>query len=458
MPPKPPVPPRFPPPRSPAPHVRSMSEVTPYVLEGGRPLSQSLLWRLQREYYQQEGSQAWAKGTVPYYITSNPWIANTYAKVAFGWLRDCFPALDLHHPVHIVELGCGSGRFGYLFLNRLLDLLSRSPLEAVKVRYVLTDFTESTLEPLRKHPLLLPMIEEGLIEIARFDATEETEIQTRHGVLSPKTSRNPLAVLANYVFDSLPQDAFATHDGQLFELCPTLMIPEAGRDPGDPGLLPDIHVFWEERPAALGYYGDPELDAILAEYAQGLEDTTILLPCAGLRCLQNLSRLSHGRFLLLSGDKGYSREELLLGRGEPEIETHGSLSMMVNYHALGRWFVHQGGEILHTSHFQSNLSVVACLLGTPGGAPLETRMAFDDAIERGGPDDFFDLRLSVQESSDAMSLGQLLSWIRFSGWDARIFENCFPALIKHLPSASGELRAELLCGRVRGLAALFPHR
>ena len=71
-------------------------------------------------------------GIVPHYITSNGWIADAYAKVVLGWLRDCtgtvrepssFAPLDLRHPVYIVELGCGSGRFGFHFFNRLLDLL-----------------------------------------------------------------------------------------------------------------------------------------------------------------------------------------------------------------------------------------------------------------------------------------------------------------------------------------------
>src|SRR5271156_144655 len=110
-----------------------------FVLEEGVRLSRSVLWTIQRNYFDQQGIRAWSEAVVPHYITSNPWIATAYAKVVFGWLRDCAaggttgagapsPPRPPGQPVYIVELGCGSGRFGYLFLNKLLNMLGRSVL------------------------------------------------------------------------------------------------------------------------------------------------------------------------------------------------------------------------------------------------------------------------------------------------------------------------------------------
>jgi hypothetical protein len=89
-----------------------MSDDGKRILQRGKRLSESLLWWLQRNFFKQRGPQAWAKGVVPYYITSNAWIADSYAKVVLGWLRDCAGTLDPDHPVTLLELGCGSGRFG----------------------------------------------------------------------------------------------------------------------------------------------------------------------------------------------------------------------------------------------------------------------------------------------------------------------------------------------------------
>lgn len=40
------------------------------VLESGSPLSRSMLWSLQRQFYEENGVDAWAKGIVPNYVTT----------------------------------------------------------------------------------------------------------------------------------------------------------------------------------------------------------------------------------------------------------------------------------------------------------------------------------------------------------------------------------------------------
>ncbi len=421
---------------------------TDTVLEQGKRLSESLLWKLQQNFYDSQGARAWASGVVPHYITGNGWIADSYAKVVLGWLRDCtaaatepgsFPPLDLRHPVTLLELGCGSGRFGFLVLGRLLDLLGRSALRHVRIRYVMSDFTDSILEPLRRHPALQPWIEQGILDFARFDATAPGE---NIGDIIGEV-RNPLIVIANYVFDSLPQDAFAVRGGRIFELLPVLTAPDEEEDLAEPTILQRLEVTWEERPVETSYYGDPELDAMLREYVERLQDSTLLMPLTVIRCLRRLAALADGRLLLLSGDKGYCREELIEGRGQPAVTTHGSLSMMVDYYALGRWFAGQGGELLVTSHLRTSLSVVAGLLGTPPGGTVETRLAFDDAMERRGPDDFFDLRGGFGAVYDDLTLEHLLAWVRMSGWDAHVLLGCWPALMKHAGSAAGIFRLEV---------------
>jgi hypothetical protein len=429
----------------------SPPEDAAHILERGRRLSESLLWKLQQNFYDSQGARAWASGVVPHYITGNGWIADSYAKVVLGWLRDCtaaasvasepgsFPPLDLRHPVTLLELGCGSGRFGFLVLGRLLDLLGRSALRHVRIRYVMSDFTDSILEPLRRHPALQPWIEQGILDFARFDATAPGE---NVGDIIGEV-RNPLIVIANYVFDSLPQDAFAVRGGRIFELLPVLTVPDEEEDLAEPTIIQRLEVTWEERPVETSYYGDPELDAMLREYVERLQDSTLLMPLTVIRCLRRLAALADGRLLLLSGDKGYCREELIEGRGQPAVTTHGSLSMMVDYYALGRWFAGQGGELLVTSHLRTSLSVVAGLLGTPPGGTVETRLAFDDAMERRGPDDFFDLRGGFGAVYDDLTLEHLLAWVRMSGWDAHVLLGCWPALMKHAGSAAGIFRLEI---------------
>src|SRR5215831_2375363 len=88
-----------------------------YPLESDFPLSTSMVWRLQRTFYSDQGVAAWSQSNVPQSVTTSPNIARAYARVALGFLRDLAPALDLSQPVYIVELGAGSGRFAYRFLK-----------------------------------------------------------------------------------------------------------------------------------------------------------------------------------------------------------------------------------------------------------------------------------------------------------------------------------------------------
>jgi hypothetical protein len=47
--------------------------------------------------------------------------------------------IDLAHPVHVVEMGSGHGKFGFLFVKQLEQLRAEFPtIAAVKIKYVMT--------------------------------------------------------------------------------------------------------------------------------------------------------------------------------------------------------------------------------------------------------------------------------------------------------------------------------
>jgi len=75
-----------------------------FPLEENQRLSRSLLWRLQRNYFEQQGIEAWRSGAVPHHITSSPFIADAYARVMMGFLRD-WSTLDCGQPVNISSSG-----------------------------------------------------------------------------------------------------------------------------------------------------------------------------------------------------------------------------------------------------------------------------------------------------------------------------------------------------------------
>lgn len=406
-----------------------------HILEENCRLSQSLLWKLQRRYFDRQGIRAWNEGVVPSYITSNPWIAEAYARVVLGLLHDSFGSAgdcaDSSEPVYVVELGCGSGRFGYLFLNALLGLLRDSSLKNLAIRYVYTDFTEYNLDILRSHPKLQPLIGAGVLDFACFDLESDRELRLSHGgeVLGRGSLKNPLVVLANYVFDGVRQDLFRISEGRLQEGLTRIASSHEEPDMEDPQMLERAALTYDYRPCEIDYYPDPAWNRILNSYCSAGEDSTFLFPCAALAGIQTLRQFS-GRMLLLSGDKGHTRREMLLSGAVPQAAVHGSFSFMVNYHAIGQYVAGQQGQFFHTSHLDSSLNIVACLFGGPGEDHLETRRAYQDNIENRGPDDFFSLKKVLEQNYKAFTLEQFVSYLRFSSWDHRIFIDCFPSLLE----------------------------
>lgn len=428
-------------------------------LEQKQRLSRSMLWKLQREFYEQTGVQAWNKEFVPRHVTSNPFIADAYAKVVCGFLRDCqaagwqsarpsFAPLDDSQPLYIVELGAGHGGFSYLFLKKFLKLYRNSLFKEIPVRYVMTDLAERNVESWPAHPRLQPFFEEGFLDVARFDAERDDELTLRRSgaTLSAGAVRNPVVLIANYVFDSIPQDAFAVEQGQLYE---SLITLSSNREAGEPVTfesLSDSEISYTSHPVGQTFYDDPDFDRILHDCQRRLPETAFLFPIASLRCVRNFQRLSGGRLLLLSGDKGYSRDEALLeGQGAPVIAVHakGCFSMMVDYQIIGEYFLSQGGLALNPTHSHESISVSAFLLGDPPGGYAETRLAYAAEVEEFGPDDMFTLLSGVEQYLDALSLEQLVALLRLSGWDYRIFWNCLPALQAHAPSLSEEQKNTL---------------
>lgn len=425
-------------------------------LEQTQRLSRSLLWRLQRQFFETHGVEAWRQEIVPHYVTSNPYLAHAYAKVVFGFLRDCaavarapentaFPALDLSQPIYIVELGAGSGRFAYHFLKKFTGFFRQSVLQDIPVQYVMTDFAQRTVTQWREHPSLKPFIEDGRLDFALFDAEHPGELALLHSgqTLAPGTVRNPLIVLANYFFDSIPQDSFTLEEGQLFENLISLSAPQPEPDLGAPNLLERLEIAYTLRPASVDYYADPDFNRILQAYQAQFADATFTFPCAALECLRHFNRLSGGRWLLLSGDKGYIQAEALCEQGEPELNLHGSFSLMVNYHALAQYTLNQGGAVLQTSHQHASLSISAFLLGRPPRDYPETRQAYTEGIAQGGPDDFFMLKKGLEPHYGMLTLPQLLAYLRLSGWDANIFLGACPAFLSQAASASEALRLDL---------------
>lgn len=438
-----------------------MTDASRFPLETPCRLSRSVLWRLQRRFFEHRGIAAWSEGVVPHHVTSNPGLARAYGQVVLGFVRDWHAAIDRSQPLYIVELGAGAGRLAFHFVRHFERLLDGSPFRGLPYCYVMTDFAEANLAAWRAHPRLAPWLEAGRLDIARFDAEHDTAIALERtgAMLAAGRVCNPVVVIANYVFDGLPLDGFSVEAGRLHEWQVRLCSTRPDSDLDDPSVLARARLSYDRRPVEPGgYYGDPALDRVLDELHARLSGASFTFPSASLVCLSRLADLAGGRLLVLSTDKGEVHEDGLRGRAGPNITLHGSFSIEVNYHAIARLVHHRGGEALVPAERPRSIATCAFVLGAPPAGYGETRQAYAEAIAARTPDDRFALEQSLEPVYDALTLDRWLAYLRFTGYDPKILGDALPFLTARVAAGPPEpaMRDELLRVLARTWDGYFP--
>ena len=406
----------------------------PRILERDVPFSQSIIWRLQGEFYANQGLKAWTEDLVPSYITSNPMIAEIYAAIVAGFLSDCLKQQKTPHaslspesPLRIVELGAGSGKFACLFLRKLTALLREREMDAQLVRYEMTDCGEKVLDAWRGNQYLREFSDQGILHFLVLRADEASLMD-----LGGKNQAGPLVVIANYVFDSLPQDAFAVSKGEITEMLLTTS--------GDGDAINSLALSFKNTPLPAHRYADPSWNRILEHYRNNIDEATILFPCVALQMLEQMARLNDGRMLVLVADKGFAYEdELTLSRGNPSLEFHSGncFSQQVNFDAIGKYFAARGGQALMPDKHFSSLSICGFLQGG-NNAFASTSAAYRSAQRQIGPDDLFTLLAWLNSHMEEMTVAQILAMLRLTRWDPTALLRVFPVLARQLGRAGAE--------------------
>lgn len=393
------------------------------VVEQAKRFSESMLWKLQREYFDKEGINAWVN-QVPFYITSNPFIAACYAQVVASFIRDW---VNKHpdaknHPFYLLELGTGSGRFSFYVIKKLKELLDSQNMSDIKICYVMSDFTKHNIKYYETHPALKPYLDEGIIDFAIYDMETDKPITLlrQNKRLGPDVLVNPLSVFANYIFDTVSHDSFAVHEGRLYELLVTLSTEENNIDGARPVDMEKVTVDHSVHEAKANYYNDPTLDSILAEYKTSLKETSFLIPTGAIRAIRLLKKLANDKLLIISTDKGYSTLESLDHLGHPSIAFHGSFSMMVNFHAIAHFMKNNGGDyFLQTSRKGIKTSVFTS--GFKLSDLPETAHSIKERIEEFSPSDYFTLHRRISDTFQDCDIDTLASHMALAMWDPHIY-------------------------------------
>lgn len=431
------------------------------AVEDGVRLSESALWALQRAFFARQDPGAWSRGRVPSYVTTNAFIARAAARVVGGFLDDAAAGrlgpVDEAAPLHVLELGAGSGRFAYGVLRGLEDRDASGRGGGPAARYVISDFDPAPVQALRRHPRLQPFVKAGRLDFAVVDAEAPGPIALLESgeTLDAGRGGNPLAVLANYVLDGIRTDAFEVRRGTLHESRVRLQCPP-GLDPEDPASLPQLAISFRRALAGPSPYGEADLDGLLAGLAARLPDGHFLFPAAAIRLLRHLRSLGRGRLLFLAADRGHVHEDALRGLDPPRPMRHGSISLDVNFHALAEHARASGGTPLLPAHHPTHLATVGLLWGCARPGAGRTGEAYREHFEAGGPEDLFLLQETLERRTRGLGVERGLAWLRLSAWDPEVFLTCAPTFLDHVDHAEPTVRADLLDAARRVREAYFP--
>lgn len=429
--------------------------MTANIIESEKRLSESLLWELQKTAYQQFGPSAWSKKGVPFYLTSTPMIAHHYASIVLGFLRDLLKQnADVSQPIYIFDLGAGSGRFSYLFLKHFLSMLNQVlPSFPFKIRYIMTDITHQNIDFWQKHPLMEPFIDAGILDFAIYHHEEKEPLKLIKSdqILGEGSIKNPAVLIGNYFFDTIPQDLFRIKDLQFEEGRVTLKLsdkidfdPEKKIDPDWISELDLSYTYYLIEDSENYYKGDKAISAFLFEYASKISDATFLFPVGAFQTLQYFSKLSPRGYLLICSDQGVASVSQVKENKQPAISLHDTFSFPVDYHAIADYFKKNGGIGWLTSMPDPIFVVMSGVWKGHFEKYRETEFAFRNTLDAFEPKDYWYIINGVVESNPALSLENLISFLKLGHWDpinAYFFQE---AMLKQIPKASERSKKMLI--------------
>lgn len=437
-------------------------EETLYLLEEQQVFSESLLWDLQRQYFSDRGIEAWRQGEVPHYVTSNPTIARCYAEIVFAFWHDHHQfttnATPINEPLYLCELGAGSGRFAFHFLCYLHHLCHQANLPPNTFCYILTDIADSNLDFWRHHPRFQPFFESGCLDIALFDMTQAVPLHLQQSgiTITPGSLERPLVAIANYVFDTIPQDLYYIDKGQCQQCLTSLIIDHDPNTLDLADLLARLHIHYDYQPLPDCPDLDPALQPLLADYQHTLTDTHLLFPTTGLRCLQHLTGFSQQGVLVLSADKGDHRLSAHHSKSPPSLVHHGSFSLSVNYHAFTTFCQQSGGIALVPNSHHHSINIIGLLLLQDASRYTTTQQAYQRYVQDFSPDDFYSITKHARPYIATMTVEDILAYLRLSHYDSHQFARYLPRLIELAPEFDPEEQQDVKAAIAKVWDLYFP--
>ncbi len=409
------------------------------------PFAESVIWQLNRDYYEETGIDAWRSGVVPHHMTSNSMVGRTYAELILALLHDVAEQGSVNDTVYILELGAGHGRLAFHILQHLEKLIQIHKEKLPPYCYILSDIVEEDLVFFKNHLQLKKFFDQGILDVAYFDAVNTKEIKLRHAdiTIGAGELKQPIVALGNYFFDSLPVDLFRIQDHEMMSCdvaVTTTLDPEVD---DSTSIINSIKLAYQNTPVVMPFYDDPIENEILSEYLSKGLNTYLFFPRKSMHCLDNIAKLSEKGLMALSMDKGFHEILDIDNKPVPDVIKHGSFSFWVNYHALGAYCKKKGGRSLFPKYSTFHIELACFMMLDDSGDYSHTVSAYERFVNDFGPDDFDTIKKLAYKNAFDLELFEIIALIRLAAYDSSFFMKLLPRIKVLIKKISIEDRRRL---------------
>lgn len=428
------------------------------VLQKMTRFDQSIIWSLLHRFYMEAGPEAWSNKIVPQRSTSNAFCADTYASIVATFFKE-LEAEGNSKPPMVIELGGGSGRFAWQFLNRLFNYHFADGEDCPEFTYLLTDGSLKNIEGWKKKDRFAPLIESGVLELAQLLIEPDPVIRTEQGDLKPADiADRPVIIIANYLFDSIASNMVRIRDHAIEQVYIETQSTTHGFLKKPITTFESVTERFESRPIKGEPSGHPIIDAALRRYAERPGDFHVVVPQICFEFVEKfLARETP--LLLLAGDLAYSDPSEFELKSPLIFDTY--FAHHTNLHIFGELFREYGGAMHSQRHKDANFS--CSLFSLPGRdrwkdlSLARTRETAQALLKDFNPYDAHEIIDLIESTAGDMSIRQAMAVIRFAKFDPDVAAGCIPHLLYHIQQGEEQIdRPQIYETYMEAFRAYFP--
>lgn len=400
------------------------------LIQAPTPVSESKIWNLQSEFYEEQGQRAWSERRVPQGPTTNCYLADTYAAIIAAFFRD-LARVGWAEPPLIIEVGGGSGVLAWRILHRLLNHHLADEEIVPAFNYLLTDGAESNIGNWKTKKRFDPLRKSGLLDFGTLWLSDTLEIHTENsGIISEKDlGKRPVILIANYLHCSIPCELYRIRNHHVSRELIALYEKDPESIQKDAGPFERITAEFSSEERQAPYTGHARIDAILEEYRTLPGNPCIPVPEISIRFLEIFLRRDVP-FLKLAGDLGYTDESAFQEKSPFIFKRY--LAYYTNFHMMGEIVKSYGGTAQFQPFQDRHFSTVAFMRPGSVGTLKETKRVAKAKLYDITPIDAYEAMKTFRKHSVKVPYRQIASWLRLSRFDHRVARAAIPHLMREI--------------------------